>query len=400
QARPRHEVVVNRFFQPVIDVEEATAAAGRRVAALQRQLRVGRRQQRDVLDGVLDVEVLERRHVEVGGVEVGLDQAGHDGAAAGVDAPRIGRGRRRLGDGAGVADAAVVDDESTVAHRRGAGAVGELPGGDDGGGRCRLHGAYLPASILSQRSIGVEDNLRSCRHPLGQSPGLLMMRKRVAPSVFPVAILLTACPAAAALDYQPADPRLKVVLLDRSPDESYVAVKVDTEGRLFVTGREGLFVFEPDARGGYGPRQGLDRFSGGSGGGGLEDCGGDPYVLTGGAPFVFPGGRTKRTGLSRRRLVWGVPLDLHVSCHSLAWGPEGDLHANHGDPLLNYGDFNRPDHWGHWTVYTQPEGTKVPYTGAGCVFRVHPDGSGFQVVAGGFRGCLGMALDRPSDPFT
>src|SRR5262249_47582976 len=62
------------------------------------------------------------------------------------------------------------------------------------------------------------------------------------------------------LDCQPADPRLKVVLLDRSPDESYVAVKVDTEGRLFVTGREGLFVFEPDARGGYGPRQELYRF--------------------------------------------------------------------------------------------------------------------------------------------
>src|SRR5262249_54790321 len=265
---------------------------------------------------------------------------------------------------------------------------------------CRLHGAYLPASILSQRSIGIEYNLRSCRHHLGKSPGLLMMRKRVAPSVFPVAILLTACPAAAALDYQPADPRLQVVRLDRSPDESYVAVKADTEGRLFVTGREGLFVFEPDAKGGYGPRQELHRFPPDSWVAGIEVRGDDLYVLTGSALYLFPGGRTKRTGLTPRRLVWGVPLDLHVSCHSLAWGPEGDLYANHGDPLLNYADFSRPDHWGHWPVHTQPEGTKVPYPGAGCVFRVHPDGSGYQVVAGGFRGCFGMAFDLHWNLFT
>ena len=45
------------------------------------------------------------------------------------------------------------------------------------------------------------------------------------------------------LDYRPADPRLKAVLIDRSPDESFVSIKADTPGRLFVGGREALFVY-------------------------------------------------------------------------------------------------------------------------------------------------------------
>jgi hypothetical protein len=58
--------------------------ARRRVAALQRQLRICCGQERDVLDRVLDVEVFEGGHVEVGGVEMGLHKARHDGAAWGI----------------------------------------------------------------------------------------------------------------------------------------------------------------------------------------------------------------------------------------------------------------------------------------------------------------------------
>ena len=55
---------------------------------------------------------------------------------------------------------------------------------------------------------------------------------------------------------------------------------------------------------------------------------------------------------------------------------------------------NRPDHWGHWTIYSQPDGTQTPYTGMGGFFRCRPDGSDLQVVAGGTRGAVGMAFDR------
>ena len=79
------------FLQPDVDVEQAAAAARRRVAALERQPAVGRRQERDVFDRILDVQVGQLRDVEVSGVKMRLDQARQDRAAAGVDPPRIGR---------------------------------------------------------------------------------------------------------------------------------------------------------------------------------------------------------------------------------------------------------------------------------------------------------------------
>ncbi|HVW37589.1 MAG TPA: hypothetical protein VHB99_09795, partial [Pirellulales bacterium] len=124
------------------------------------------------------------------------------------------------------------------------------------------------------------------------------------------------------------------------------------------------------------------------------------YVQTSSALYLVPDGVVRREGLELKRLVWGVPLDLHVSFHCLAWGPQGDLYLDHGDPLLNYGDWRRPDHWGYWTLFSQPEETTTPYTGAGAVLRVRPDGSRLQVVAGGLRGPVGLAFDRRWNLFT
>jgi putative heme-binding domain-containing protein len=201
------------------------------------------------------------------------------------------------------------------------------------------------------------------------------------------------------LDYHPADPRLKAILLDRSRDESFVSIKADTTGRLFVGGREALFVYEPDDKGGYRPRRELFRFPPDSWLAGIELRGDDLYVLTASALYRFVGGRTKRDGLKPERLLWGLPLNLHNSFHCLAWGPEGDLYLDHGDPLLGYGDFSRPDHWQHWTLFSK-DGSKVPYTGNGGVFRVRPDGSGYRCVAGGLRGPVGLAFDRSWNLFT
>jgi len=197
-----------------------------------------------------------------------------------------------------------------------------------------------------------------------------------------------------------ADPALKTVLIDRSADDAYMAVKVDGAGRLFVGGREALFVFEPDGRGGFLPRKQLLKLPQDSIVIGVEYRGDDLYVQTVNALYLVPGGRTKRDSLTLKRLVWGVPQDLHVSFHCLAWGPQGDLYLDHGDSLLGYGDWSRPDHWGHWTLHTQPEGTKVPYTGVGAVLRVRPDGSRLKVVAGGFRGPVGLAFDRNWELFS
>ena len=206
---------------------------------------------------------------------------------------------------------------------------------------------------------------------------------------------------ARAQDYTPADPELKVVLLDTDPKESFLAVRADGMGRLFVGGREALFVLEPDDKGGYQPRRELYRFPDHSWVYDIEIRGHDLYVLTVTALYKIPGGVTKRGKLEIEKLVWGVPMGhVHQCFHALAWGPEGDLYLSMGDPLWYYGDFNRPDHWGHWTFFTGPDKTKVPYTGVGGVFRCKPDGSGFQIVARGLRNSCGLAFDRHFNLFS
>ena len=220
---------------------------------------------------------------------------------------------------------------------------------------------------------------------------------------------------------KPVDPALKVMLIDRSPDEVYMGVKADREGNVFVGGREGVFVFERDAKaGGFKPRRELLRFPKHSIIMGLEFKDDDLFVLTCNALYRVPGGRVKREGLVLERLLWGIPLDLHVSFHCLAWGPEGDLYVTHGDPLLNYGDWTRPDHWGHWVYYSRGQGSEVggqkessaklennsadwrktPYTGQGAVLRYSLKDGAVNVVATGLRGPVGLAFDDHWNLFT
>jgi len=216
----------------------------------------------------------------------------------------------------------------------------------------------------------------------------------------PPAVSQVQVPAAGKMDLSTTDPTLEVTLLDRDDKESFLGVKADSAGRLFVGGREALFVYEPDAQGGYAPRRELFRFPADSWVFDIEIRGDDLYAMTTSALYILPGARVKREGIQAKRLIWGIPVDVHISYHSLAWGPEGDLYFLSGDPLLNYGDYNRADHWGHWTVFSQPEGTKTEYTGVGGVFRCRPDGSHFEVVASGTRGSGGMAFDHDWNLFT
>jgi putative heme-binding domain-containing protein len=201
--------------------------------------------------------------------------------------------------------------------------------------------------------------------------------------------------AAEALDYSVADPAVRLERLDTSPKESFLSMRVDSAGRLFVGGREALFVYEPTTDGKFAPRQELLRFPPHSWIYDIEIRGNDLYLLTLSALYVIPDGVVKRHKLQPKRLLWGVPrYHVHQCFHALAWGPEGDLYISMGDTLVHYGDFERPDHWGHWTFFTPAAKDGIPYTGQGSVLRMHADGSGLQVVARGFRNCCGLVFDK------
>lgn len=196
-------------------------------------------------------------------------------------------------------------------------------------------------------------------------------------------------------NYLLPDPGLKVVPVDSDPKESFFALQLDSAGRLFAGGREGLFVYEPATTGGYQPRQLLYRFPPNSWIGDIAIRGDDLYVATHTAIYLLEGAVTQRAGLRPKRLLWGMPplayYEEHQGFHGLILGPDGDLYISFGDNLVGYGDFKRADHWGHWTFFHGGQGT--PFTGAGGVLRLSPDGHSLEVLARGFRNPCGLVFD-------
>jgi putative heme-binding domain-containing protein len=198
------------------------------------------------------------------------------------------------------------------------------------------------------------------------------------------------------LDYHVTEPSLRLVPIDTDKTESFLSMALDGTGRLFVGGREAMFVYEPRPGGLYGPRQELYRFPKDTWVYDIVVRGHDLYVLTSGALYLFPDGVVKRSGLVPQRLLWGMPVaHVHQGLHGMIIGPDGDLYISQGDQVWNYGDFKRrPDHWGHWTLFHGPDRAATPYTGAGGVLRLSPDGQRLSVIANGTRNDCGLAFDN------
>lgn len=213
-------------------------------------------------------------------------------------------------------------------------------------------------------------------------------------SVF-IGLVATSFGIARGDDYRLVHPDLKLVTIDTDKTESFLSMAVDGTGRLFVGGREALFVYEPIKGGLYGSRQLLYRFPKDTWIYDVVIRGHDLYVLTTAALYEFPDGALKREGLQPRRLLWGMPVaHVHQGLHGLIVGPDGDLYISQGDQLWYYGDYKRnPDHWGHWTLFHGPDNTPTPYTGDGGVLQLSPDGRQLHVIANGTRNDCGLAFD-------
>ena len=127
-----NDTFVDRLFHPDVDVVEATAAAGGGIAAFEGEPGVGSGEEGDVLDRVFNIEVGKFRDVEIGQVDVGLDQARKDGPTPDIDHPCVRRDR--FGDGGGgpgKADAFALDPDHGIRNGRGTGTVDQASVGED-----------------------------------------------------------------------------------------------------------------------------------------------------------------------------------------------------------------------------------------------------------------------------
>jgi hypothetical protein len=125
-----------------------------RPPAFERELGVGCSQEGHVLDRVFEIEVLERGDVEVGGMEMGLDQSGHDRSSARVDTQDTIGGKVIQGGGrtavAHVRDSTFFGDHAAVRDRRGI-----VPDQDHAVGDAERVGCCFHACVPCSRFLGI-----------------------------------------------------------------------------------------------------------------------------------------------------------------------------------------------------------------------------------------------------
>jgi hypothetical protein len=134
-------------------------------------------------------------------------------------------------------------------------------------------------------------------------------------------------------DYRLVDSELKFVGIDYDATESFLALQLDSAGRLFAGGREALFVYEPTGAGLYQPRQLLYRFPKDSWIYGIAIRGADLYVSTHTAVYVLEGAVLNRADIKPKRLLWGLPMLPYFESELIAPDPETSiLGQNHRKP--------------------------------------------------------------------
>ena len=211
----------------------------------------------------------------------------------------------------------------------------------------------------------------------------------------------TTNPEADLSDYALPDERLSLSLIDSSPDDSYLAVKCDSQNQLFVGGRRKLFVLKPNGDGTWKPRELVYEFPEHTWVYDIEFRGDDVFVSTVSAIYRLPGARTSTKDIEAVRLLYGIPRGhTHQCFHALAWGPNGKLFFTFGDPSWYYGDFTRPDHWAHWTFIYGPDEKQQKYNGVGAAMCINPDGTELEGYTRGLRNSCGLCFDSAWNLFT
>lgn len=191
------------------------------------------------------------------------------------------------------------------------------------------------------------------------------------------------------------DSNLRAERIDTDETEFFLSHAMDFSGRLYVGGREALFVYELTAKGGFGARKELYRFPKDTWLYDLEVYGDDLFVITNTALYRIPQIADQGSTLEPEKILWGAPLGHHhQGLHAIEFGPEGDLYFSFGDPQPHlHWDRDRPDHLWHWTFYVGPENTPYTYNGVGAVMRLRLSDFYLSVHSSGLRNPCGISFD-------
>lgn len=197
-------------------------------------------------------------------------------------------------------------------------------------------------------------------------------------------------------EYRCVDEQLRVSVVHTDAKAFYISMDMDPRGNLYVGGRDAIYLFEADGKGGFKARETIAKLPQHTWAYSLQVAGDDLYVLTVTALYRLPDVIRDHTKVRFERLVWGIPLGhIHQGLHGMRMGPDGCLYLAYGDP--HPGPFrNRanPGHVWHWTFLSGPSAKKHPWTGVGGVVRYDPRTHDLEAVSRGYRNICDLDFDE------
>ncbi len=196
--------------------------------------------------------------------------------------------------------------------------------------------------------------------------------------------------------YRCVDQQLRLDVVHSDPKAFYISMDMDPRGNLYVGGRDALYLFEADGKGGFKARRTIATLPQHTWAYSVQVAGDDLYVLTVTALYRLPNVIRDPGQVTFERQVWGIPLGhIHQGFHGMKMGPDGCLYLAFGDP--HPGPFQRktnPGHVWHWTFLSGPTAKQSPWTGVGGVIRYDPKSQDLETISRGYRNICDLDFDE------
>jgi putative heme-binding domain-containing protein len=214
--------------------------------------------------------------------------------------------------------------------------------------------------------------------------------------LFCIVVLASHCTAFGQNSYRCVDPRLQLDVIHSDPEAFYISMDMDPRGNLYVGGRDAVYLFAADGKGGFKERKTITTLPKNKWAYSLQVSGDDLYLLTVTALYRLPNAVRDPDKVDFERLVWGIPLGhIHQGFHGMRMGPDGSLYIAYGDPQPGvFRSKTNGGHVWHWTFLSGPDAKLTPWTGVGGVIRYDPKYHDLDVVSRGLRNICDLDFDE------